>query len=136
MLTKETIMVSTPQTTHNPEIRKPEPNYFLGIITNLSYQGSGNNLVEVKIQDNNFGEIFTLTSYCNVNLDFNNISITNLNEFQFRLQEAFNERLVVRICHKNSEIFSLEITQITQITPSSNRGGVGAIDCPPCPPCP
>ena len=120
-------MVSTPQTTQNPGIRKPEPNCFVGRITSLSYQGSGNNLVEVKIRDNNFGEIFTLTSYCNVNLDFNNISITNLNEFQFRLQEAFNERLVVRIYHRNGEIFSLEITRTTR--------GVGAPDCEPCEPC-
>lgn len=125
-------MVSTSQTTHNPEIRNPEPNCFVGIITSLIYQENGNNLVEVKIQNNNSNceDIFTLTVYCNVELDDKNINIINLNEFQFRLQEAFNYQFLVKIFHESSKIIFIEITRFRTLPPGIQRA-VGGSQTPP-----
>lgn len=103
-------MESTSQINTNLQITKPKPNPIPGTIVNLSYQGNGNNLVEIKIQDNNSGDIFTLTAFTNVNLlDSNTIKIINFNDFQFRLQEAANNNSLINISYEDDQIFLLEI---------------------------
>jgi hypothetical protein len=120
---------STSQINTNLQIVKPTPNPIFGQIISLSYQGTGNNLVEVKIQENNFGSIFTLTAYCNVNLDFYTIKIVNLNDFCFRLQEAFNSDSSISIFYENDKIVLLEIARrVTAIfggRPSRGSSGTG-----------
>lgn len=108
-------MESTLQIRHNLEIRKPTPSSIVGLITSLSYQESGNNLVEIKVQENNLSNIFTLTAYCNVQIDHTIIKIVNLNEFQFRLQEAFNHQYLVNIYQEDGKIILLEISRLNTI---------------------
>ncbi|MGB5633822.1 MAG: hypothetical protein WBM44_07400 [Waterburya sp.] len=103
-------MESTSQINSNLQIIKPKPNPIPGGIVNLSYQGNGDNLVEIKIEGNNSGDIFTLTAFTNVNLlDSNTIKIINLNDFQFRLQEAANNNSLINISYEDDQIFLLEI---------------------------
>ncbi len=123
-------MESTSQINSNLQIIKPKPNPIPGRIVNLSYQGNGNNLVEIKIQDNNSGDIFTLTAFTNVNLlDSNTIKIINFNDFQFRLQEAANNNSLINISYEDDQIFLLEII-LPRLAfagrPSRGSGGSGS----------
>ena len=110
-------MVSTSHTDSNLEIRKPTVNIISGQISSLIYQNNGNNLVEVKISSDNFGEIFVLTAYCNADLNYKTIKIANLHEFQFRLQEAFNHQFVVKVFQESNQIVSIEITRFRPAFP-------------------
>lgn len=130
-------MESTSQINTNLQIIKPRPNPILGRIVNFSYQGNGNNLVEIKIQENNSGDIFTLTAFCNVNLDFYTIKIVNLNDFSFRLQEAFNNLSSVSVFCEDDKIVLLEIILpgfglASAGIPSRGSGGSGSGLQPPC----
>ena len=93
----------------NSQITKPTPNPISGKITSLSYHGNSNNIVEIKIKDNSDNR-FVLTAYSNVNLDFSTVKIANLNDFGFRLQEAFNNQCSVSVFCQEDKIVSLEIT--------------------------
>ena len=127
-------MVSTPQTNSNPQTFKPKQNTVFGnIITCLSYQENGNNLVEVKVKENSSANIFTFTAFCNVNLDSSTIKIVNLNDFSYRLQEFFyknngNDFLLI-ITYEDDKIVLLEIKRRiiiqTASFPSPGTGGGG-----------
>ena len=114
-------METLSQVNSNLGIIKPSINPVFGTIDSLSYQGKGDNLVEVKIRENNSGNIFTFTAFTNVKLDFKTIEIGNFKDFQFRLQEAFNNHFVVSVFHEDGKIVLLEITRQVFTT----RGGGG-----------
>lgn len=118
-------MESTSQINTNLQITKPKPNPIPGQIVNLSYQGNGNNLVEIKIQENNSGDIFTLTAFCNVNLDFYTIKIVNLNDFSFRLQEAFNNLSSVSVFREDDKIVLLKVSRLITGVLEATRPSTG-----------
>ena len=95
----------------NLGVNKLIANLVFGEINSLSYQGNGNNLVEIKIQEQNSGDIYTVTANYNVNLDLTTIKIVNLNEFCFRLQEAFDHQSLVSISYEEDKIVFLKITR-------------------------
>ena len=98
-------------------------NPVLGKVDSLSYQGNGNNLVEVKIRENNSGNIYTYTFAASddTSSDFSTIKIVNLNDFCFRLQEAFNNQSLVSIFHEDDKLVLLEFTR--EVFSSRGAGG-------------
>ena len=108
------------------QITKPSPNPMFGKISSLSYHGNSNNLVEIKMEDQHSGDTFSFSAYSNVNSDFHTIKIVNLNDFCFRLQEAFNNEFLVSIFHEDGKIVLLEITkQIFLAVASITRPSTG-----------
>lgn len=99
---------------------QPKPNPISGQIINLSYLGNSDNLVEVQI-DNFLGNIFTLSAECNPNSNSNTIKIINLNNFQVRLQEAFNYQFSVNVFYEDEQIFLLEIAIVPLILRNVGR---------------
>ena len=92
-----------------------QPNPILGQIVNLLYVENGTNLVSIIIEDSNSGSIFTLSGDSDIDVEFPVIDTNNLNEFQFRLQEAFNYNSTVSISHRNGKIISLVIVNQVQL---------------------
>lgn len=86
---------------------QPKPNSIIGRIINLSYQENSNNLVEVEIAS--LIKIFTLVLHSNTNLEDNVIEVSNLNDYQARLQEAFNYKHLVEIYIENGKLVLLKI---------------------------
>jgi hypothetical protein len=97
-------MTSTQPSATSPV--KPEP--IFGQIINLGYSQNSQNLTEMAIQDYDDPKtifLFALEPY----LKFNpkTMKITNLNNFQVRLQEAFNYQYFVNMSYENDQINSL-----------------------------
>ena len=98
-------------------------NPVLGRVDSLIYQENGNNLVEVKLRQNDSGNIYIYTSATsdNPNSNFITIKIVNLNNFSSRLQEAFNNRSLVSIFHEDDKLVSLGF--IREIAIATGVGG-------------
>ena len=98
-------------------------NPVLGRVESLIYHENGNNLVEVKIRQNDSGNIYIYTSATSddSNSDFITIKIVNLNNFGSRLQEAFNNRSLVSIVHKDDKLVSFAFIRETLI--ATGAGG-------------
>ncbi len=103
-------------------------NPVLGRVESLIYHENGNNLVEVKIRQNDSGNIYIYTSATSddSNSDFITIKIVNLSNFGSRLQEAFNNRSLVSIVHKDDKLFSLAFTRETVIMSVGGGGSNGS----------
>lgn len=107
-----------------------QSNPIFGQIVNLQYEENSSNLTALVIKDSNVGvgNMFTLT--VNPNREFDSdaviIEIINLNDFQFRLQEAFNNQSFVNISYNNNRIDSLVVvinqTQNIGLDPSVLSG--------------
>ena len=108
----------------NLRIGKLSTNSVFGEINSLSYQGNGSNLVQIKIQEHNSSEIYTFTANFNINSDLATIKIVNLNEFCFRLQEAFDHQYLVSISYKEDKIVLLNMTR--QASTETGRVGGGS----------
>lgn len=109
----------TTSSTIDPSLHQQETavNPVLGRVESLIYHENGNNLVEVKLRQNDSGNIYIYTSATSddSNSDFITIKIVNLNNFGSRLQEAFNNRSLVSIVHKDDKLVSLAFTRETVI---------------------
>ena len=126
-----------------PDSRPIRPNPILGEIVNLLYIGDSTNLVSVIMQDNSSGNLYTLSSNPNINAEFDLIDVANLNDFQFRLQDAFNHQSLVNIYYEDNRIDSLviiakQIQESEQFPPLINgvgmnsSGGKCRYGSPPC----
>ena len=120
-----------------------QPNPIFGQIVNLLYLENGTNLVSIIMQDNSSGNIYAFSSDPNIDVEAELINVANLNDFRFRLQEAFNYNLFVSIKYENDRIISLVITnQVQALTEvqdsiaSDSRWRGGPVCCFPrlCPP--
>ena len=85
-----------------------KPNLIVGQIINLSYQENSNNLVEIEIES--LTNLFTLSVDFDASSESESIRVNNLNDYQTRLQEAFNYKHSVEIYIENSKIALLGIT--------------------------
>ena len=92
-------------------------NPVLGRVDSLIYYENDDNLVEVKLRQNDSGNIYIYTSATSdaPNSDSITIKIVNLNNFSSRLQEAFNNRSLVSLAHKDDKLVSLAFTRETAI---------------------
>jgi hypothetical protein len=85
-----------------------KPEAIFGQVINLTYSRNSNNLTELTIQDyDDPKKIFIFALEPDLNIELKMMKITNLNDFQVRLQEAFNYQYFVNISYQNEQINSL-----------------------------
>lgn len=91
-----------------------KPNPILGTIVNLLYLEDGNNLAAIIIQDDDTGNLYTLSAESDLIENSDAIPIDNLKDFQFRLQDAFNHDSLLSLFYENNKINSLVIIKRKQ----------------------
>lgn len=109
---------------NNPESLKSNP--IEGMPVNLLYLEDGDNLAAVVIQEDDSGELFTLTAESDLMGEVNAILVDNLKDFQSRLQDALHYDSLVSIYYENNSIDSLVIIKQTQNIKRDRIAQVGA----------